>query len=89
MTLVLSIVGMLIFLGLMSVAWRKRPAFGFGIVVGATSVWVIAAVFRPSGLQHVPAWLPALPFATVAVVLLVFGVLAWRLGKRREAETLS
>jgi hypothetical protein len=84
---VLSIVGLLIFLALMSVAWRKQPALAFGIVVGATSVWVIAAVLRPSGLQHVPVWLPALPFATVAVVLLVFGVLAWRLGKHREAET--
>ena len=87
MTLFVLIVGMLIFLALLSVAWRKRPALGFGIVVGTTSVWVIAAVLRPSGLQHVPPWLPALPFATVAVVLLVFGILAWRLGKGHETET--
>jgi len=87
MTLLLSIFGMLIFLAVMSLAWRKRPALGFGIVVGVTSVWVIAAVLPPAGLQHVPVWLPALPFAVVAVTLLVFGILAWRIGKRRETTT--
>jgi hypothetical protein len=84
MTLLPSILGMLIFLALLSIAWRKRPALGVGIVMGLASVCVVAAVLRPSGLQHIPVWLPALPFAVVALVLLVFGVLAWWLGAHTD-----
>ncbi len=83
MTLFLPIVGMLVFLALWGLAWRNRPIMAFGIFVGTASVWVVTAIVRPSGLQHVPIWLPALPFAVVAIVLLYFGILAWLWGRRR------
>jgi hypothetical protein len=83
MTLLLSIIGMLVFLVLWSLAWRNRPILAFGIFLGAVTVCVLGAVIRPSGVQHVPPWLPALPFAVVAIVLLYFGILAWWWGRSR------
>lgn len=81
MTLLLSILGILGFLALMSLTWRKQPVFALGIILGTTTVLVFAAIVRPSAPQHVPLWLPPLPFAVLALVLLVFGVLAWRTGR--------
>lgn len=81
MTLFLSIAGTLAFLALLSLVWRNRPFLALGIILGTTTVLAIGAVLRPSGLQHVPLWLPPLPFALVAIVLLFFGILAWRIGR--------
>jgi len=83
MMLLLSIIGMLVFLALWSVAWRKRPILALGIFLGIASVCVVAAIVRPSGIQHVPLWLPALPFAVVAIALFYFGFLAWWWGRTR------
>ena len=83
MTLYLSIIGMLVLLVLWHLAWRNRPILAFGIFLGTASVCVIAAIVRPSGIQHVPIWLPALPFATVAIALFYFGILAWFWGESR------
>jgi hypothetical protein len=79
----ISIIGMLVLLLLWHLAWRKQPTLAFGIFLGVASVCVIAAVFRPSGIQHVPVWLPALPFAIVAIALFCFGILAWVWGRSR------
>jgi hypothetical protein len=83
-TLFLSIVGILVLLALWSVAWRKQPMLAFGIFLGTVSVGLLAIIFRPSGIQHIPIWLPALPFAVVAVALLYFGILAWWWGRSRQ-----
>jgi hypothetical protein len=81
MTPLLSIIGLLVLLALWSFAWRNRPILAFGIFLGTASVWVIAALVRPSGLGHVPLWLPPLPFAIVAIALFYFGILAWVWGR--------
>ena len=83
MTLFLPIAGMLVFLALWSLAWRNRPVLAFGIFLGVASVFVVAVIVRPSGIQHAPVWLPALPFAAVAIALLYFGILAWYWGRSR------
>ena len=83
MTLFLPIAGMLVFLVLWGLAWRHRPILAFGIFLGVASACVFAVLVRPSGIQHVPVWLPALPFAVVAIALLYFGVLAWLWGRSR------
>jgi len=83
MTLLLSIIGTLIFWVLWGLAWRNRPILAFGIFLGTVSVCVVAAIVRPSGIQHVPLWLPPLPFAIVAIGLFFFGALAWWWGKSR------
>lgn len=55
---------------------------GSRLAVGA-AVGGVAALFGAPlldaviALEHVPIWLPALPFALVAVTLFAFGVLAW------------
>jgi hypothetical protein len=82
MTLILSIVAMLIVLTLWSLAWRKRPILAFGIFLGTAGICALAAFVRPSGIQHIPLWLPPLPFAVVAITLLYFGVLAWWWGRK-------
>jgi hypothetical protein len=83
MTIFLSIIGFLAFLALWSIAWRNRPILAFGIFLGTATVCVLAAVVRPSGIQHIPLWLPPLPFAVVAITLLYFGFLAWWWGRTR------
>jgi hypothetical protein len=83
MTLFLSIIGMLVLLALWSLAWRNRPILAFGIFLGTASVCVLAAIVRPAGIQHIPIWLPPLPFAVVAITLLYFGILAWWWGRSR------
>lgn len=83
MTLFLAIAGVLVFLALWGLAWRKRPILAFGIFLGVAGVCVVAALVRPSGMEHLPAWLPALPFAVVAITLFSFGILAWLWGRSR------
>jgi hypothetical protein len=83
--LVLSIIATLVFFALWTLAWRRRPILAFGIFLGAAGVGVIAALIRPGALDHVPIWLPPLPFATVAVGLFYFGVLAWLWGRKEPS----
>jgi hypothetical protein len=83
--LFLSIIAILTFFALWTLAWRRRPILAFGIFLGAAGVGVIAALVRPGALDHLPIWLPPLPFATVAVGLLYFGVLAWLWGKKEQS----
>jgi len=83
--LLISIIAIVAFLALWGLAWQRRPALAFGIFLGVVSVWVIAALTRPSGLEHIPLWLPPLPFAIVAVGLFYFGALAWLWGRHERS----
>jgi hypothetical protein len=89
MTLFLAIAGLLVFMAFMvlwSLAWRNQPILAFGIFLGLAGACVLVAVARLSGIQHLPIWLPAVPFAVVAIALLGFGILAWRWGSSGQAE---
>ena len=81
MTTLLQITGFLLFLALWGAAWRKQPNLAFGIFLGVAIAALVAAFVRPFDMQHVPLWLPPLPFAVVAISLLGFGIWAWRLGR--------
>jgi hypothetical protein len=83
MMLFLSIIGALALLALWGLAWRNQPTLAFGIFLGTVSVCVLGALILPFDIQHIPIWLPALPFTIVAIVLLYFGILAWWWGRRR------
>jgi hypothetical protein len=83
MTTWLPITGCLLFLVLWGVAWRKQPPLAFGIFLGVAIAAVVAACVRPFDMHNVPIWLPALPFAVVAISLLCFGIWAWFLGRDR------
>jgi hypothetical protein len=58
-------------------AWRTQPMLAYGITIGILIVLVGAVVVGRPTFDHIPIWLPPLPFATVAVTLLIFGILAW------------
>jgi hypothetical protein len=83
MTTFLQIAGFLAFLLLWSLAWRNKPKLGFGLFIGVGIGWVIAAAVLPLGSRPIPPWLPALPFAVVAISLFVFGALAWLWGREQ------
>ena len=66
------------FLLLWGLAWRSQPKLAFGIFFGLAIGAIAAQWIGPyNSLADVPIWLPPLPFATVAIVLLVYGFLAW------------
>jgi len=60
-------------------AWQRRSQLAIGIAIGV----VLGAIGAPAvgGIHHMPIWLPALPFALVALSLFGFGLLAWFWGE--------
>jgi hypothetical protein len=79
----LQLSGLVLFLALWGVAWRRQPNLALGVFFGVAIAAVVAAVVSSSHLHTVPVWLPPLPFAVVAVSLLGFGIWAWVLGRGR------
>lgn len=77
---VVPIVILLVFAGLWALAWRRRRPLAIGILVGVVLAGIATVVIRP--LDHIPLWLPPLPFALVACSLFFFGALAWYWGSR-------
>lgn len=59
--------------------WRTNTLLGFGILLGLPIAWLLSRPLAPylTGMEHVPLWLPPLPFALVALALLVLGALSW------------
>jgi len=70
---------LVVFLVLWGFAWRSQTKLAFGIFIG---LFVGAAIATALGsyesLANIPVWLPLLPFATITVILFVYGILAWR-----------
>ena len=77
----LSILALLLFLLLWALAWRKQIKMAFGIFVGVFIGILGAGLTGPVDLTEMPIWLPAVPFAVVALALLLFGILAWIWGE--------
>ena len=68
----------IVFLVLWGFAWRGQPKLAFGILIGLLVGAAVAPFLGPyESIADVPIWLPPLPFATVTVVLLIYGFLAW------------
>jgi len=78
----LQISGLVLFLALWGMAWRRQPNLALGIFFGVAIAALVAALVRPSHLHSVPVWLPPLPFAAVATSLFGFGIWAWVLGRK-------
>jgi hypothetical protein len=63
-------------------AWQRRPQLAIGIAVGVLLVLIGGPVVRAvSGVNEMPVWGPALPFALIAITLFGFGLLAWFWGE--------
>ncbi len=59
-------------------AWQRGSQLAVGMAIGATLVLIGGPLIRSVEFTgHLPAWVPALPFALVAVTLFGFGLLAW------------
>jgi hypothetical protein len=83
MATIFLVAGLLVFLALWGMAWRREPSFAFGITLGVALAVVVAVVARPFEMHQVPIWLPPLPLAVVACSLFCFGIWAWYLGRQR------
>jgi hypothetical protein len=81
--MVLTIAAAVLLLVLFGLTVRKRPELGFGIVVGGGLAWAGLALLPHLSLKTFPVWLPALPFAVIALGLFFFGFLAWFWGTDR------
>jgi signal transduction histidine kinase len=64
-------------------AIRRYRNFGLGMMIGGTLAWILLVLAPPVHFKTLPPWLPALPFAVIALTLFVFGFLAWRWGPDR------
>jgi hypothetical protein len=62
-----------------ALVWQHQPKLAFGILLGLPVAWIFSRLTAPyvTGMEQVPIWLPPLPFAIIAVTLLVFGALIW------------
>jgi uncharacterized membrane protein required for colicin V production len=68
----------LVFMLLIIRGLMRRSRLAIGTVVGAVAAVALAPrVDALFSLNHVPIWLPPLPFALIATTLFAFGVLAW------------
>lgn len=83
MEMTIGIVILAVLLIMWWIAWRNRPILGLGMTIGVLLAGVIAAVVGQPDFDKVPVWLPPLAPATVAVTLLVFGILAWVWGDEK------
>ncbi len=65
-------------------AWQHRSRFAIGLAIGGACV-LLGSLFLQSApnFDHMPVWVPALPFGVIAVTLFCFGALAWFWGEDR------
>jgi hypothetical protein len=71
------------------VAWQRGSRFAIGIVVGVfIALGVGAIVWAIGAAGSMPVWVPALPFALIALALFIFGLLAWFWGDE-QSESLT
>ena len=62
--------------------WKRNLGLAFGILIGVLLAWLLSYFVRPyvTGMEEIPIWLPPLPLATVAILLLVYGAIIWLRG---------
>jgi len=63
--------------------WKKNLSMAGGILLGVLFAWLVSYFLKPyvTGMETVPLWLPPLPLATIAIILLVYGALVWVRGE--------
>jgi hypothetical protein len=73
------LIGFAIFIVFWGLLWTRNLVLSFGILVGLLLAWLVSKPITPylTGMEEIPLWLPPLPFAIVAVTLLVYGALIW------------
>lgn len=62
--------------------WQRRSQVAIGIAIGVVLGAIGSTLVGKAGaIEHVPLWLPPLPFALIAISLFGFGLLAWFWGE--------
>jgi hypothetical protein len=73
-----TLIFVVVFLVLWGFAWRSQTKLAFGIFIGLFIGMALGASLGPyESAADIPMWLPPLPFATVVVMLFIYGFLAW------------
>lgn len=63
-------------------AWQHGSKLAIGLATGAVLVVLGSPFLQPVVVfDHMPVWVPALPFALIAITLFGFGALAWYWGE--------
>ena len=63
-------------------AWQRGSKLALGLAIGVALVILGGLLLRTAPVfDHVPVWVPALPFAIIAITLFSFGALAWFWGE--------
>ena len=64
---------------LWSFMWSSNLPLSFGVLIGLVVAWLSTKLLSPlvTNMEDIPLWLPPLPMATVAIILLVYGVVIW------------
>lgn len=77
--MILWLVAIAVLVVLWGTLWRRNYVFAFGILLGLPVAWMASVWLRPyvTGMEHIPLWLPPLPFAIVATTLFVYGAMIW------------
>ncbi|HUO95732.1 MAG TPA: hypothetical protein VMT92_05825 [Steroidobacteraceae bacterium] len=70
-------------IALIVAAVRRGVDLIIGVALGLGLAGTAAAIAPAINLHKIPPWLPALPFACVALTLFFFGGLAWWWGRDR------
>jgi len=80
------LIGVIVALLIWARIWQTNPKMAFGVLLGLPLAWLFSRLITPYllGEAQVPAWVPPLPFAVVAITLFVFGALVWIRGTRAE-----
>ncbi len=69
----------IVLLVLWGFAWHYQTKLAFGILIGLGLGIALSRFIGPfDSIQEIPLWLPATPLISVVIILLVLGVLAWR-----------
>ncbi|HEX6570532.1 MAG TPA: hypothetical protein VF055_00825 [Steroidobacteraceae bacterium] len=63
-------------------AWQRGSKLALGLAIGVALVVLGGLLLQTAPVfDHVPVWVPALPFAIIAITLFSFGALAWFWGE--------
>jgi hypothetical protein len=63
-------------------AWQRGSRLALGLAIGAGLALLGGLILQSRPVfDHMPVWVPALPFAIVALTLFGFGALAWFWGE--------
>lgn len=77
------LLGVVIAVLVWALLWQRNPKLAFGVLPGLLIAWIAfrLVTYYLSTVEKVPVWLPPIPFATVALLLFVFGAWVWFRGE--------